>query len=891
MPINLFDADFYAAANPDLALAGLTSASQLREHFQAFGIDESRRFSPTADLSYYRQLNSDLQAVGLTSNRQLYAHLENFGIQEGRAFSRLIDIDFYLSANADLNQAFGSDREQAFSHLLTYGLAERRLFSSTLDLDFYLDRNQDVAEFYGNSGEGAFEHLVLYGIEEGRQFSQFVDLDFYLSANADLSQTFGSDREQALSHLVNYGLSEKRLFSSTLDLDFYLDTNNDVAETYQGSGKGAFEHLVVYGLDENRQFSLVYDQNEYATRNPDLASAGIDEGRELFNHFVSFGIAEGRESSPVFSINTYRNANGDLADMSNIELVQHFQTAGIAEGRRASSEFDVLYYRNENPDLASSVTSNREAFQHYLAFGSVSGRQGIPPAVADQTIQFSEVSQAAGLEYRGASFGASWGDFNGDGYMDLWRSNHYQRTAQLFLNQRDGTFRDVSEEVFINQSNLGGDPHGAAWADIDNDGDQDLIVLHGANSERGTGDPNRLYINEVDENGRRFFVDRAAAQGVDYPLGRGRTPSWFDYDNDGLLDVWVGNLARQDQQAPPNVFQQQADGSFVGVRDQIGLTIGQSDYAIMTDLDNDGQFNIISRGFDPGNDFERVNAYEINDGAACPAGCSCNFCVQNLSDDILAAAGVPDFPPDMATADFNNDLQPDVFVAHLNSEGDQLLLNQNGNLVDASDRSGILDGLGNSASVVAGDFNNDMYVDLYVMKGRSADETSNNAANVLYVNQGDGTFEKLEGAGGAMGTNQGSADVVMVADYDLDGFLDLYTVNGPTDAAQNSELHGPAQLFRNQGNGNNWVQIDLEGTTSNRDGIGAKVYVKSGGVTQLREQTNGVHNIAQDSSLLHFGLAQNQRIEEITIVWPSGEEQTISNVSVNQVLKITEPNR
>ncbi len=798
MSINIFDADFYAAANPDLALAGLTSASQLSQHFQAFGIEENRRFSPAADLSYYRQINSDLQDAGLTSNRQLYEHLENFGIREGRSFSKLIDIDFYLSENDDLSQAFGNDREQA------------------------------------------------------------------------------------LSHLVTYGLSENRLFSSVVDLELYVDNNNDVADAYDDNNQQAFDHLVLYGLDEGRQFSLVYDTQTYADSNADLGEAGINSGHQLLSHFQQFGIAEGRESSPVFQINEYRAANTDLSTLDNFELLKHFQAEGIEEGRLSSTQFDVLYYRSQNPDIP--LASNRAAYQHYFNFGIEEGRAAFPPAQADTAIQFSEVSQAAGLEYRGASFGASWGDFNGDGYMDLWRGNHYHQSAQLFLNQKDGTFQEISATAFTNQSNLGGDPHGAAWADIDNDGDQDLITLHGANSQVGPGDPNRLYIND---NG--VFRDQAAEKGLSYPLGRGRTPTWFDYDNDGLLDVWVGNIARNDQQAPPNVFKQQSDGSFVGVRDQIGLTVGQSDYAIFTDLDDNGRFEIINRGFDPGNGFQRVNAYEIGDGSTCSAGCSCSNCVQNLSDDILSAAQIPNFPPDMATADFNNDLRPDVFVAHLNGAGDQLLINQDGNLVDVSDSSGILDNLGDSASVVAGDFNNDMYVDLYVMKRAAADGSTKNSPNVLYVNQGDGTFQKLEGAGGAAGTNQGEADAVIVADYDLDGFLDLYTVNGPTDAAQNSELHGPAQLFRNQGNGNNWVQIDLEGTTSNRDGIGAKVYVKSGGVTQLREQSNGVHNIAQDSSLLHFGLAKNPRIEEITIRWPSGKEQVITNVSVNQVLKITEP--
>ncbi|NJL84209.1 MAG: CRTAC1 family protein [Chloroflexaceae bacterium] len=212
-----------------------------------------------------------------------------------------------------------------------------------------------------------------------------------------------------------------------------------------------------------------------------------------------------------------------------------------------------------------------------------------------------------------------------------------------------------------------------------------------------------------------------------------------------------------------------------------------------------------------------------------------------------------------------------------------LLINTDRGLVDESQARGINSNSFSSSSAVAGDFDNDMDVDIYLVGTHPA----TNQPNLYYENQGDGTFLSLPDGGGAAGSLQGLGDVAIAADYDLDGFLDLLVTNGAYPPPLNED--GPAQLFHNQGNGNRWLQIDLQGTTSNRDGIGARVIATAGGKAQLRERGSETHRYAQNFSRLHFGLGENRIVDELLIQWPSGLEQRLTNIGANQIIEILEP--
>jgi hypothetical protein len=219
----------------------------------------------------------------------------------------------------------------------------------------------------------------------------------------------------------------------------------------------------------------------------------------------------------------------------------------------------------------------------------------------------------------------------------------------------------------------------------------------------------------------------------------------------------------------------------------------------------------------------------------------------------------------------------------------RLFMNRGGRLVEESEKRGVNARLVAGVNVVAGDFNNDMYLDLFIL----ASGEIGNQENLLLLNRGDGHFDVVRNAGGAAGSRAGVGDSVTTVDFDRDGFLDLLITTGgsmgrslglPSDA-------GGYHLYRNIGNSNHWIEMDLEGTTSNRDGIGARVDLTAGGVTQTRVQDGGVHHRGQNHARLHFGLAKNTRIDKIAVHWPSGVVQELTGVGADQILRIKEPAR
>lgn len=181
------------------------------------------------------------------------------------------------------------------------------------------------------------------------------------------------------------------------------------------------------------------------------------------------------------------------------------------------------------------------------------------------------------------SYGLSWADFNGDGMIDLHIRNH-GNPPSFYKNSGDGTFADVTSEAGLDFSD---DFHGAAWGDFDNDGDSDLYQVVGA--YHGTiAKTNYLFENDGDV----LFTDVAGSAGIQDALGRGRTPVWFDYNNDGLLDLFVANRQRDD--APSVLFRNEGDGSFTDVTEDAGLAgIECAVGTHIADVNGDGNVDIL----------------------------------------------------------------------------------------------------------------------------------------------------------------------------------------------------------------------------------------------------------------------------------------------------------
>ncbi|HHP7232456.1 MAG TPA: CRTAC1 family protein [Xenococcaceae cyanobacterium] len=613
---------------------------------------------------------------------------------------------------------------------------------------------------------------------------------------------------------------------------------------------------------------------------------------------------------------------------------------------------------------------------------------------------FQEVISESGISRVGVTYGASWGDFNNDNLPDLWLVNH-GNPAELYGNQGNGTFKNVTSEVLVNLAQR--DQHGAAWADFDHDGDRDLIQLVGGDS--GTGSlTNPQLANQLLVNQQGQLEDLAPLYGLEYIGSRARNPVWFDSNQDGLLDLFVGSGARTDGLVPATIFQQQQPARGISGFEDLGNTLNfdlsSANFGFIADFTADNTFELatidavtgleiydsrtiedISDGVIPsglkGNDFisgdfngDLLTDLYItrqgldNSGVALENEQKIRLRLQSQSNltkgikfqtsgnlnfdfftfafgqDLIAAdriyigasgfnpdnlafslssndpkvAGISSYTPGVDEGIYigynSNSQEWEVILASANQDlllgfidssttiseiaaigfnrdrpplEDILLINNNGTLEDFSADSGINQARNAGVSAVAGDFDNDMDEDIYVVTANQVI----NEPNIFYENQGNGTFIAREDSAGAAGATLGIGDSVTTADYNLDGFLDLFLTNGRDLALLNQDA--PVQLFQNQGNDNHWLAIDLEGVISNRDGIGAKVYITAGGKTQLREQTGGMHNRAQNHSRLHVGLGQNPIVQELVVEWSSGIVQTIKNLPADQLIQIIEP--
>lgn len=223
------------------------------------------------------------------------------------------------------------------------------------------------------------------------------------------------------------------------------------------------------------------------------------------------------------------------------------------------------------------------------------------------------------------------------------------------------------------------------------------------------------------------------------------------------------------------------------------------------------------------------------------------------------------------------------FTTSQETNPDKLIIQSNGHFTDPP-LFPVPGSLIASRSVAAADFDNDMDMDIYLVRSGSA----GNMPNLLLENDGRGNFSVVPLAGGAEGSDMGRGESVVVADFDRDGFLDLFVTNGG--GFEPIAAEGPHQLFRNKGNSNHWLELDFQGTTSNRDGIGVHIMLMAGGIKQVRTQNGGMHYMAQHHQRVHFGLGKHTVADELVVRWPSGKVQRLENVRADQILLIREPN-
>jgi hypothetical protein len=483
---------------------------------------------------------------------------------------------------------------------------------------------------------------------------------------------------------------------------------------------------------------------------------------------------------------------------------------------------DIYFVNSLTLDLLKSGGKTRSALYHYNGDGT-----------------FTDVTEKAGVGDVGWGMGVAVGDYNNDGFDDLYVTclgdNH------LFKNNGNGAFTDITKRAGVN------DPRwstGAAFVDYDADGHLDLFVSNyvdfdinhlpefgqgrlcqykgipvqcGPRGLRGAGDT--LYHN----NGDGTFTDVSARAGVSDPGGYyGLGVICSDFDGDGWTDIYVANDA-----TPNFLYHNNGNGTFK----EIGFTSGTSvsengtEQASMgvtlADYDHDGRFDIFATNFS-----EEYNV-------------------------LYRGAGTDDF----------NDASYQAQVAEVS-----------------------LPYVGWGTKFF--DYDNDGWVDLFVANGHVYPQVENakiateyRQRKLLHHNNRDGTFSEVAASHGEALMEKRVSRGAAFGDIDNDGDVDIIV----------NDLDGPPQLLRNDGgNANNSVEIKTVGVKSNRDGTGARVKIVSGNLTQIDEVRSGASYLSHNDLRLHFGLERRTKIDLLEVRWPSGVVDKITGVGVNRLLVFKE---
>jgi hypothetical protein len=487
-------------------------------------------------------------------------------------------------------------------------------------------------------------------------------------------------------------------------------------------------------------------------------------------------------------------------------------------------------------------------------------------------------------------------DYNNDGKMDLFLTNgaklpELRKTSPSYFNcllhnNGDGTFNDVTAKAGLSGENLGF-CFGVAVADYDNDGFDDLFICNA-----GT---NTLYHN----NGNGTFTDVTIGSGLEHKpenvLSVGA--AWFDYDNDGLLDLIVTNYttwtpeadkhcfmdAEHEEYCSPTVYKSVASrlyrnlgqGRFEDVTESsgIGKALGKGMGISIADFNGDGLMDIFVA-----NDTE-PNFLFINQGNGAFKESGLEFGVAyNPQGDSVSGMGCD-------ARDFDNDGWVDVVYNDLSGQVFGLLRNEGGKSftdITWSSKFGALTRSLSGWSIGFIDYDNDGWKDIYSANGDVDDlSKTSKQRDTMFRNLDGKTLEDVTAKMGPdfafSGYQRGSAFV----DLNNDGFMDLVVT---------SLGERPRILINNALSGNHWLMLDLRGTKSNRSGIGATIKVVTAAGRALYNHINpSVGFMSSSDRRAHFGLGSETKIDRIEIRWPSGIRQRIDRPAVDQILKVTEP--
>ena len=502
---------------------------------------------------------------------------------------------------------------------------------------------------------------------------------------------------------------------------------------------------------------------------------------------------------------------------------------------------------------------------------------------AETMPRFENIAPALGLDTFDMSGGAVADDFDNDGYLDIFVSTWDTRgQIRFFRNNRDGSFTERTAEAGL-LGLYGG--LNMVQADYDNDGDVDLLVLRGAWLRADGRHPNSLLRND----GEGTFTDVTFDAGlgeVHYPSP---TAAWGDYDNDGDLDLYVGNETSRALVAPSQLFRNNGDGTFTDVAEAAAvMNYRYAKAAVWGDYDGDGLQDLYVSNYGGSNRLYRNTGrgFFIDEaqrlGVAGPTG-SFPAWFWDVDND-----GLLDLYVSAYTAGIEH-LAASALGRPAATEPSRLYRGAGGGrFEEVSGRYGLMEPTAAMGSNF-GDLDNDGYPDFYLGTGYPPYHSV--MPNVMYRNRDGRGFSNVTYAGAFGHLQKGHG--VAFADLDNDGDQDVFQQMGgafPGDRFGNT-------LYENPGFGNHWITIALEGVRSNRSAIGSRIRAvvvdeRGGGRRSIYRHVNSGGSFGGNPLRQTLGLGGASRIERLDIFWPAtGSTQTFTDLAVDRAIHVVEGER
>ena len=499
--------------------------------------------------------------------------------------------------------------------------------------------------------------------------------------------------------------------------------------------------------------------------------------------------------------------------------------------------------------------------------------------------------------------GVAFLDYNNDGWQDLFFVNGYRLEGfssgekpsnHFYRNNGDSTFTDVTEKAGLVRSGWG---QGVCVGDYNNDGWEDLFVTYWGQ--------NALYHNKGDGTFSEITEKAGLLDRRPRPRW-GTGCAFIDYDKDGYQDLFVSDYVDLDLEKIPAAGEEQfcqwkgipvmcgprglpsgtnrlyhnnRDGTFTDVSQASGV-VGPSGYyafgVLTSDFDNDGWTDIYVACDATPSILYHNNADGTFTDVAVPYGCA-----YNESGMEQAGMGV-------SAGDYNRDGWFDIFKTNFADDTSTLYRNNgDGTFTDATYEAGMgvnTRYLGWGCAFL--DYDNDSWKDIFLVNGHVYPEIekmgldySFREPKILYKNLRNGRFQDVSRDAGPGVTTASPARGMAIGDFDNDGDLDMVINN----------MNDHAELVRNEGgNKNHGIMIKTVGTKSNRTGLGARIRVVAGKDEQINEVRSGGNYLSQDDLRVHFGLGQASKVDRIEIKWPSGQVDTLKDVEANQVIYVVE---